>query len=136
MVEHPTPGLAGRNVHRSAKVAGRQGCICLILYYTEYGARCSVKRQGPWDATIQRMGSPFRLDGRHALVTGGASGIGEQVSRVLTAAGASVAIADMDRARAGALAAELPGASAAIFDVTDEAAVNRRWGGWPGSTSW
>jgi len=74
------------------------------------------------------MDSPFRLDGRHALVTGGASGIGEQVSRVLTAAGASVAVADMDRARAGALAAELPGASAAIFDVTDEAAVNQAVG--------
>jgi 2-keto-3-deoxy-L-fuconate dehydrogenase len=74
------------------------------------------------------MESPFRLDGRHALVTGGASGIGEQVSRVLTAAGASVAIADMDRARAEALAAELPGASAATFDVTDEAAVNHAVG--------
>jgi 2-keto-3-deoxy-L-fuconate dehydrogenase len=70
------------------------------------------------------MESPFRLDGRHALVTGGASGIGEQVSRVLTAAGASVTIADMDRGRAETLAAELPGASIAIFDVADEAAVN------------
>jgi 2-keto-3-deoxy-L-fuconate dehydrogenase len=74
------------------------------------------------------MESPFRLDGRHALVTGGASGIGEQVSRVLTAAGASVAIADMDRVRAETLAAELPGASAATFDVTDEAAVNHSVG--------
>ena len=70
------------------------------------------------------MESPFRLDGRHALVTGGASGIGEQVTRVLTAAGATVTIADTDRARAKTLAAELPGASAAVFDVTDEAAVN------------
>jgi len=75
------------------------------------------------------MDSPFRLDGRQALVTGGASGIGEQVSRVLTAAGASVTIADMDRGRAEALAAELPRASAAIFDVTDEAAVNAAVGG-------
>ena len=33
-------------------------------------------------------------------------------------------IADMDRSRAEALAAELPGASAAILDVADEAAVN------------
>ena len=31
--------------------------------------------------------TPFRLDGRRALVTGGASGIGEQACRVLTAAG-------------------------------------------------
>jgi 2-keto-3-deoxy-L-fuconate dehydrogenase len=70
------------------------------------------------------VGSPFRLDGRRALVTGGASGIGEQVSRVLTAAGAAVVIADLDRARAAKLAAELPGASAEVFDVADEAAVN------------
>ncbi|HTX36466.1 MAG TPA: hypothetical protein VME43_15665 [Bryobacteraceae bacterium] len=43
------------------------------------------------------MGSPSRLDGRRALVTGGASGVGEQVSRVLTAADAAVIIADVDR---------------------------------------
>ena len=46
------------------------------------------------------------------------------MSRVLTAAGAAVTIADMDRSRAEALAAELPGASAAILDVANEAAVN------------
>jgi 2-keto-3-deoxy-L-fuconate dehydrogenase len=70
------------------------------------------------------MQSPFRLDGSRALVTGGASGIGEHVSRVLTAAGTAVTIADLDRARSEALASELPGASAAVLDVTDEAAVN------------
>ncbi len=69
------------------------------------------------------MSIPFRLDGRIALVTGGASGIGEQTSRVLTAAGASVIIVDIDRAKAETLAAELPGASVRIFDITSEAAV-------------
>jgi len=69
------------------------------------------------------MSIPFRLDGRIALVTGGASGIGEQTSRILTAAGASVIIVDIDRAKAEALAAELPGASVRIFDITNEAAV-------------
>ena len=71
------------------------------------------------------MRTPFRLDGRRALVTGGASGIGEATCRVLTAAGAFVTIADIDRPRAEALAAELPGASALILDIADEAAVNR-----------
>ena len=39
---------------------------------------------------------PFRLDGRKALVTGGASGIGEQTVRVLSQSGASVVIADLN----------------------------------------
>jgi NAD(P)-dependent dehydrogenase (short-subunit alcohol dehydrogenase family) len=66
---------------------------------------------------------PFRLDGRRALVTGGASGIGEATCRALTAAGASVIIVDLDRARAESLAATLPGATVKIFDIADEAAV-------------
>ena len=70
------------------------------------------------------MPSPFRLDHRRTLVTGGASGIGEATARVLAEAGASVIIADLDRERAEALAAELgPAATAAILDVTDEKAV-------------
>lgn len=76
------------------------------------------------------MQTPFRLDGRHALVTGGASGIGENTCRVLAAAGASVIVADIDRARAEALAAEI-GASILLFDVTDEAAVNTAFAGIP-----
>lgn len=69
------------------------------------------------------MSTPFRVDGRTALVTGGASGIGEQTSRVLAAAGAKVVIVDIDRAKAEKLAGELPGASVRIFDITDESAV-------------
>jgi 2-keto-3-deoxy-L-fuconate dehydrogenase len=66
------------------------------------------------------MNPPFRLDGRRALVTGGASGIGEQICRVFAAAGASVYIADLDRDGANALARELPNSETRIFDVTDE----------------
>lgn len=69
------------------------------------------------------MSTPFRLDGKKALVTGGASGIGEATCRVFTAAGASVSIVDVDRPRAEALAAELPGAAALICDITDEKQV-------------
>ena len=65
------------------------------------------------------MGLPFRLDRRIALVTGGASGIGEATSRVLTAAGASVHIVDLDGAMAQRLAAELPGATAHACDIAD-----------------
>ena len=69
------------------------------------------------------MTNPFRLDQRIALVTGGASGIGEATCRAFTQAGASVIVADVDLARAEDLAAELPGASAVCLDISDEAAV-------------
>ncbi len=67
--------------------------------------------------------NPFRLDGKIALVTGGASGIGEQTSRALTAAGAAVIILDMNLEAGQKLAAELPGASAMQCDITNEAQV-------------
>lgn len=70
------------------------------------------------------MHRPFRLDGKAALVTGGASGIGEATCRALAGAGAIVTIADVDRPRAEALAAELPTSSVLLLDITDEAAVN------------
>ncbi len=69
------------------------------------------------------MQTPFRLDGRSALVTGGASGIGEAVSRVLAQAGAAVTIADVDGSRAAALSAQLPGSSVMVLDIADASAV-------------
>ena len=75
------------------------------------------------------MHTPFRLDGKTALVTGGASGIGEATCRVLTAAGASSIIVDVDRERAAKLAQELPGASVLSFDITDQAAVEANFAG-------
>jgi 2-keto-3-deoxy-L-fuconate dehydrogenase len=68
--------------------------------------------------------APFRLDGKKALVTGGASGIGEKTCRALTAAGAAVIIADMDRSGAERLAMELRAAQVLVVDICDEAAVN------------
>jgi 2-keto-3-deoxy-L-fuconate dehydrogenase len=69
------------------------------------------------------MKSPFRLDNRIALITGGSSGIGEATARAFSTAGASVIILSIDQPRAEAIAAELPGASAILCDVTDETAV-------------
>jgi NAD(P)-dependent dehydrogenase (short-subunit alcohol dehydrogenase family) len=62
--------------------------------------------------------SPFRLDGRHALVTGGASGIGEATVKELVGAGAFVWIADINLPAAEALAATLGSAQALALDVT------------------
>lgn len=74
------------------------------------------------------MPSPFRLDGRVALVTGGASGIGEQTCRIFTAAGARVLILDLDEPRAKSLASELPGAEVRVCDITNEDQVRATFG--------
>ena len=58
------------------------------------------------------------LDGRSALITGGASGIGAAIARQLAARGAAVRIADVDADGAEALAAEL-GGEAWTLDLTD-----------------
>ncbi|MGI9623551.1 MAG: SDR family NAD(P)-dependent oxidoreductase [Acidimicrobiales bacterium] len=65
-----------------------------------------------------------RLSGKVAVVTGGASGIGEGTVRRFVEEGASCVIADLQGDRASALADEL-GSSAVAFecDVADEAQV-------------
>ena len=69
------------------------------------------------------MKAPFRIDGRTALITGGASGIGEATCRAMAGAGASIIIVDVDLPRAEALAGELPGSRVLLLDITDEGAV-------------
>lgn len=71
------------------------------------------------------MNTAFRLDGKTALITGGASGIGEVTARVFVAAGAAVVIVDVNRERAEGLAGELPGSRALICDIAEEEDVKR-----------
>ena len=66
----------------------------------------------------------FRLDDRHALVTGGASGIGEATVKELARAGATVWIADLNLPAAEALAQSIgPAAHALQLDVTSPASI-------------
>ncbi|TFV76121.1 SDR family NAD(P)-dependent oxidoreductase [Blastococcus sp. CT_GayMR19] len=59
-----------------------------------------------------------------AVVTGGASGLGEATTRALAAKGAAVTVLDLQEDRGQALAAELGGHTTFVrTDVTDEASV-------------
>ena len=65
----------------------------------------------------------FKLDGKTALVTGAAQGIGYEIARALGEAGASVVIADVNP-EVGQQAASRLGAAFETLDVTDPAAVS------------
>jgi gluconate 5-dehydrogenase len=70
------------------------------------------------------MSDLFDLTGRTALVTGSTRGLGLALARALAGAGARVAINGRSRDACEAVAADLDGAVAAAFDVTDEAAIS------------
>jgi NAD(P)-dependent dehydrogenase (short-subunit alcohol dehydrogenase family) len=81
----------------------------------------------------------FRLDGRSALITGGAGAIGSAIARGFAAAGAHVAVADRNAEATDALVSELQASNAEALalsgDVTDETVVDGmvarvmdRWG--------
>ena len=67
--------------------------------------------------------SAFRLSGRQALVTGGASGIGESTVKELVRAGAFVWIADINLQAAEKLAASTGSAKAIDLDVTSPESI-------------
>ncbi|MBK5293367.1 MAG: glucose 1-dehydrogenase [Acidobacteriia bacterium] len=65
----------------------------------------------------------FDLTGQTAIVTGAATGIGEAIARRLAAAGATVAVADLNAQGAAAVASTIPGAFAVLMDITNAESV-------------
>ncbi len=64
----------------------------------------------------------MKLEKVSTIITGGGSGLGEATARLLAAAGAKVAVFDIDIERADAVAAAISGLALAV-DVSDEVSV-------------
>jgi NAD(P)-dependent dehydrogenase (short-subunit alcohol dehydrogenase family) len=89
-------------------------------------------------ATALEVVDGVDLDGRRALVTGGASGIGVETARALAHAGAQVTLAVRDVAAGQRVAADIAGTSGrsdvavARLDLADLTSVDALTAGWTG----
>jgi uncharacterized oxidoreductase len=63
-------------------------------------------------------GDIMKIDGKHALVTGGAVGIGLEITRALSAAGASVLVVGRDRAKLESVGRLTPRVTTFVADLT------------------
>src|SRR5262245_56043800 len=70
------------------------------------------------NGAVNRLCAAMRLEGRKALVTGGASGIGAEIVRRLAAEGAEVTAGDVNLEGATKVAGEVSGLAIEL-DVTD-----------------
>ncbi len=68
----------------------------------------------------------IRLDGKVAVVTGGAAGIGEATARTMARLGASVVIADVDAVRSQALVSELSAEGLAVVACSTDVMVEEQ----------
>ncbi|MFB8776435.1 SDR family NAD(P)-dependent oxidoreductase [Streptomyces broussonetiae] len=101
-------------------------------------ARALITTPYDRDTTAAEVLDGVDLTGRHAVVTGGASGIGAETVRALAAAGAHVTVATRRPETAGPLVRELaarPGTGevrAAALDLSDLASVDAFTKAWRG----
>ena len=73
---------------------------------------------GGWASMLRAM----ELSGTAAIISGGASGLGEATARELAAAGSTVVVADLNEERGKKVAEEI-GGEFVKTDVSDEASV-------------
>src|SRR3546814_3642641 len=69
------------------------------------------------------MFEEMSMRGRKVLITAGASGLGLEMAKVFTAAGASVLVCDVDAKTLEQASKAIPGLLTAVADVSDEASV-------------
>jgi NAD(P)-dependent dehydrogenase (short-subunit alcohol dehydrogenase family) len=95
------------------------------VYEPAHGASISSRRVGRVAVSDEQQGEEFlmKLQGVSAVVTGGASGLGEATVRALAAEGVKVSIFDVRLEPATKLATEIGGLACEV-DVTDDASVD------------
>jgi NAD(P)-dependent dehydrogenase (short-subunit alcohol dehydrogenase family) len=69
------------------------------------------------------MTDAIRLDGKVAIITGGAGGIGVATARLMAARGAKIIVADINKLGADTLAADLPDALAIELDLEHQSSI-------------
>ena len=109
--------------HRAIEVMAGAGAVSQFVSLTE-AESFAVEY---WPLELYKLSlapPPGELQGKVALVTGAAGGIGRAVLRALSGAGASVVAFDIDGDGAADAAAELgEGGASVVGDVTSEASV-------------
>lgn len=100
------------------------GGVHALFLFGFTAATCAARPPVQWCSDTSAFVGDRRLDGKVAIVTGGASGIGEAAARLFASSGATVVIADVQDALGEAVAASVgPRCAYARCDVTDEAQV-------------
>src|SRR5437867_3614652 len=102
----PTAGRARHTMPRCSALASRASSRSCARRARPADPR-GVRPRGARGPPVSDILDVFRLDGRVAVVTGAASGIGRAVAEVLAAAGARVVLGDLDEAGAQAAAREI-----------------------------